>query len=293
MKIQKAISFILVAALCVSFAGCGTNTSASTTTAVPSSSSASSSSEVSFPSTYHFDPPASYADESSSAAPYSTDSFKEIYSNCGKYTIVKEDNHNYDKAMLVAEYKNTSDKQISVTDISMDVKDKKGNLLGTISTINFSPAVVEPGQSTFIHEDLAMDLRVVLHKDYLDVSTIGKETFTFNVQSDTDVEKIDASVENVNLSQGDDGSVIATGMMNFKSSESSKDIYIDIPIRDKSNTIKTILFCKINAASGGKKGFTATEVIQGSKLDASQLHINKNEIVIADTRRQFGANIIS
>ncbi|MDD3231295.1 MAG: hypothetical protein PHE09_19090 [Oscillospiraceae bacterium] len=138
-----------------------------------------------------------------------------------------------------------------------------------------------------------MDLRTTLHKDYLDVSNIGEETFNFNVQPDTDVEKIDATAENVNLSQGDDGSVTATGMLNFKSSENGQDIYIDIPVRDKSNTIKTILFCKIGATSGRKKGFTATEDIQGNKLDVSQLHINKKEIVIADTKRQFGANIIS
>lgn len=69
MENKRIIATIIAAVLCVSCAGCGNNPSASTSTSATSSRvSTSSSSEVSFPSTYHFDPPASYPSSSEESA---------------------------------------------------------------------------------------------------------------------------------------------------------------------------------------------------------------------------------
>lgn len=64
MKIKRIIALLMSAALCVSFAGCGNSAHTSASVTKSSGTSTSSSSEVSFPSTYHFDPPASYPSSS-------------------------------------------------------------------------------------------------------------------------------------------------------------------------------------------------------------------------------------
>lgn len=245
----------------------------------------SSSSSSTLPSSSQTSTPAS-SEVSQNPADY----FKRISGNGKNLLKYKTKEEPSGKALFIMELKNISNKQLSFDPVSIIVKSPDGNELGTIENVYMRPAVVNPGESSFLCEDVASKLRATLDKKSLSLDEIGSAEAAMTWDVDTNVPKSNADVDDLKFSTGDAGELRVSGKIN-PHGESLNTAYVIIPIRDKSNKVRTVLMNKVdNISRSGKTPFNGFDLNDVKGLDPNS--ISANHIYVCNTQRAFGTNTV-
>ena len=262
---RKKIQVLVMAlCLCVSMASCSSNISEPV--------SSTSSSEITSVTADPSDSPSSRVD------------FSELIE-----VVQKELIPSGDKLMFIAELKNISKEQISFRKTRLDVLDMDSNYIGTISDIYFRPQIIDPGESTYIYEDVLSGIRVAKDDETIDAYSIGNITIRPEYFISSGILPVDSDVSGLSLSIGSSGGVVATGSVTNNETEDIPDTWVIIPIRDEEKRIRVVLLEEIGVLRGGDVvNFTAHDY---NNVTIDIKNVDLSDVVVVGPQKMWGANV--
>lgn len=153
-----------------------------------------------------------------------------------------------------AEFKNTGDTPIDVSNIQVNFEDAEGNIVGTAPMAMAKPDVIMPGETTYISESTILDT-------VTDPNVVTKAFANVDFNA-TDKEPHYLTTSNIKLTENTDEwdtntPYIVTGNIVNESEEKADDIRVAAALYDEKDQLLAVLDTSLSVTlpTGGKTGF--------------------------------------
>lgn len=164
----------------------------------------------------------------------------EIVSSNGDDLLKYSTETSEDHVVFLSEIKNTSDVQLSLDTISIEVNDPDGKLLGVVNYIYAYPTVIDPGESSYICENLITGLYASMGKNVTKEECAAAKC-NINYSKSSNVIPVDGEFTELELFSTDYGNIAAKGRALSHIDDTVEEAYIVIPIKDQSQKLRTVI----------------------------------------------------
>ena len=203
--------------------------------------------------------------------------------NLIKYSTEADENN----VIYLSEIKNTGNVQLALDDISIEVNDPNGKLLGVVKHIYARPTVIDPGESAYICENIASGLSSSLGKDVTNDQCASAKCI-INYRESRDIIPVDGEFTELDVFATDDGYAAANGQVVSYHDYTIEDGYVIIPIKDQSNQLQTVLVEKLPQplTPNTPIAFTTKDLEKVPHIDFDSVNID--DAMICGPRKMFG-----
>ena len=225
------------------------------------------------------------SEEVSSSVPEKS-SIEIVFSN-GKNLLKYNTGANDNNVVFLSEIKNTSNVQLSLDDISIEVNDPKGKLVGVVDYIYARPTVIDPGESAYICEELISGLHASLGKD-ITKEQCATAKCIINYRESSGIIPVDGEFKELDIFSTDDGCVAANGRAVSYQENTIDEAYVIIPVKDQSNNLQTVLVDMLpqSLTPNTPVAFTTQDFESVPDIDLDSINIDG--AIICGPRKMFG-----
>lgn len=155
--------------------------------------------------------------------------------------------------VYLSELKNNTANPVRFDDVSIDLYDIDGNIISTKKLASVCPATLDPNESAFICEGLSIE--------DVSIEQVGEPSVHYSVEESPgkrtkDIEFTPGIIEY----DAGWGTSMLGQLTNIGSSDYEKDVFVVIPIKNKSDELITVLVGSVDGLKAGEtKGVDAND----------------------------------